>query len=134
MIGLDSNVLLRAMLDDDVDHSPAAYAVLRSLSAANPGVINSVVLSEVAWSLRMKGLKRGDVLDRLAAIIESDAYVVLDRDAVSRAVQRCRDHKLEFPDALIGELNLLAGASTTLSFDEEALRTPAFSRVPATTP
>lgn len=134
MIGLDSNVLLRAALNDDKDQSPAAYAFLRELSQDSPGVINVVVLSELAWTLRTKGMARRDVLDRLTALLESDAYLVSDREAVGRAIERCRSHKLEFPDALISEINLLTGAPTTITFDKDALRTPAFSPVPSTFP
>jgi predicted nucleic-acid-binding protein len=127
MIGLDSNILLRAIVNDDKVQSPIARDFLSQLDAANPAYINNVVLSEIAWTLRVRNKQtRAQVLARFDAILRSDAYVVAERQAVNRAMLRCESHKLEFPDALIGELNLAAGAGATFTFDEDAASTPAF--------
>ena len=130
MIGLDSNILLRAIAGDDRLQSPLARDLLSKLSPANPAYLNSVVLSEIAWTLRARyKLTREQVLARFDAILRSDAYVVAERQAVNRAMLACETHKLEFPDALIGELNLAAGASPTFTFDEDAAKTPAFEKL-----
>ncbi len=130
MIGLDSNVLLRAIANDDAVQSPLARDFLSALSPANPAYINTVVLSEIAWTLRVRNKQtREEVLARFDALLRSDAYVIAERQAVNRALLRCETHKLEFPDALIGELNFAAGASTTFTFDEGAARTPAFEKL-----
>ncbi|MGO8953348.1 MAG: PIN domain-containing protein [Rhodomicrobium sp.] len=130
MIGLDSNVLLRAITNDDVVQSPLARDFLSSLNSSNPAYINTVVLSEIAWTLRVRNKRtREEVLARLDALLRSDAYIIAERQAVNRAMLRCETHKLEFPDALIGEFNLAAGASGTFTFDEEASATPAFKKL-----
>ena len=52
MIGLDTNVLLRAVTRDDPVHSPLARTLIGALDEARPGYINIVVLVEFSWSLR----------------------------------------------------------------------------------
>jgi predicted nucleic-acid-binding protein len=130
MIGLDSDILLRAIANDDKVQSPLARDFLSTLSSSNQAYLNSVVLSEIAWTLRVRNKRtRNEVLLRLDALLRSDAYIIAERQAVNRAMLRCENHRLEFPDALIGELNLAAGASGTLTFDEDAAETPAFKKL-----
>jgi len=130
VIGLDSNILLRAIANDDMEQSHLARDFLSTLSSPNPAYINTVVLSEIAWTLRVRHKRtREEVLARIDALLRSDAYVIAERQAVNRALLRCETHKLEFPDALIGELNLGAGASATFTFDEDASTTPAFKKL-----
>jgi len=130
MIGLDSNILLCAIANDDKVQSPLAQDFLSTLSSSNQAYLNSVVLSEIAWTLRVRSKRtRNEVLLRLDALLRSDAYVIAERQAVNRAMLRCENHRLEFPDALIGELNLAAGASGTFTFDEDAAETQAFKKL-----
>ena len=130
MIGLDSNILLRAIANDDKIQSPLARKFLSTLGSSNPAYLNTIVVSEIAWTLRVRyKLTLEEVLARFDALLRSDAYIIAERQAVNRAMLRCENHKLEFPDALIGELNLAAGASRTLTFDADAGATPVFEKL-----
>jgi predicted nucleic-acid-binding protein len=130
MIGIDSNILLRAIANDDTIQSPAARELLSSLSPSDPGVVNSVVLAEVSWALRKRYKEPlSSVLAVVSQLLESEAYVIPDRDAAIRAVEACRNSGLEFADALIGELNLIAGARCTRTFDEQASKAPTFEKL-----
>jgi predicted nucleic-acid-binding protein len=46
MIGLDTNVLVRYIMQDDPVQSPEATAVIQSLTPAGPGFISIVALVE----------------------------------------------------------------------------------------
>ena len=130
MIGIDCNILLRAIANDDAMQSPVARGFLSSLSASDPGVVNSVVLAEVSWTLRKRYKEPlSSVLAVVSQLLESEAYVISDRDAVIRALETCRNSGLEFADALIGELNLVAGARSTVTFDGQACKAPAFEKL-----
>jgi predicted nucleic-acid-binding protein len=130
MIGIDSNILLRAIANDDSAQSPLARGFLSSLSAGSRGIVNSVVLAEVSWSLRRRYREpRASVLAVVCQLLDSEAYVIPEREAVIRAVEVCRKSGLEFADALIGELNSIAGARVTLTFDEDASAAPAFEKL-----
>ena len=130
MIGLDTNVLLRAVTRDDPVHSPLARTLIGALDEARPGYINIVVLVEFSWSLRTRyKYERGAIIDAVEALLQSAAFVVASRDAVNAALARSRDDGLHFADALIGELNRVAGCHTTMTFDKPASKRAAFTQL-----
>lgn len=130
MIGLDSNIVLRAVTGDDPIHSAAARRFLSSLSGENPGVLNAVVLAEIAWTLRTTHkYRKQEILACIESVMQSDAYHVLNRDAVTRALEISFEHSIEFADALIGEINRAVGCETTMTFDLQASETPAFTQL-----
>jgi predicted nucleic-acid-binding protein len=130
MIGIDTNILIRAITQDDPVLSPLALSTLKNLSSENQGVVNAIVLAELAWTL-----KRGFDYDRLAiidiieAMLRSQSYHFPDRDALNIALSRCRFENLHFADAMIGELNVKSGCKTTLTFDVGAGKTALFTMV-----
>lgn len=131
MIGLDTNILLRAVTNDDPVQTPMARRLLRGLAPNNQGVINVVVLMEFVWNLRRSyGYGRLEVADVVETLLRSEAYIVTERSAVNSALGVCRSTSMNFPDALIGEINRLAGCTTTMTFDKDALVSSAFSPVP----
>jgi predicted nucleic-acid-binding protein len=130
MIGLDSNIILRALTGDDPIQSPLAQRLLATLSSDRPGVLNPVVLVETAWTLRGRyKCPRLEILQHIEKFMGSCAYLIVERDAVSEALETSRKHSIEFADALIGEINRLAGCATTMTFDEGAHRVPTFTQL-----
>ena len=130
MIGLDSNVILRAITGDDPVESPLARGLLATLSDDRPGVINPVVLVETAWTLRARyKYPRLEILGHIEKLMGSGAYQIVDRNAVSEALVISRQHSVEFADALIGEINRLVGCETTITFDQGAARAPGFTQL-----
>ena len=103
MIGLDTNILVRAITQDDPVLTPLARAALGKLSSEHRGVVNAIVLAELAWTLKTRF-----AFDRLS-------------------MSRCRVENLHFADAMIGELNVKTGCKTTLTFDVEAGKTSLFT-------
>ena len=130
MIGLDTNILLRAATRDDRVQSPVAIELLSGLSASRQGVVNCVVLVELAWSLRSGyGYDRREILALIGGMMRSNAYLFPERDAVRAAMDRCSEEPLDFADALIGELNRAAGCERTMTFDTGAAKSEAFELV-----
>lgn len=128
MIGLDTNILLRATVRDDTAQTPIAERIIAGLTEAVPGHVNLVVLSEFAWSLeRRYDYQLKEILAVIEQMLESKDFVVAERDVVSRALTRASDDALDFPDALIGELNAAAECTTTLTFDKKAARRTGFT-------
>lgn len=130
MIGLDSNILLRAVTRDDAMQSPKARALIAKLDETNPGYINIVVLVEFTWSLKTRyKYERLRIIDAVEALMQSAGFVIADRDAVNAAMTRCRDEGLHFADSLVGELNIVAGCTTTMTFDKPASKRDAFTQI-----
>jgi predicted nucleic-acid-binding protein len=122
LIGLDTNVLVRYILDDDPIWSPIATEFVDTrLTADNPGYVNIITLVELAWVLQ----RRSEYdRERLAQVIEnmldSDSIIVAETTAVERALSAFKAGKAGFADYLIAELNEAAGASPTVTVDRKA--------------
>lgn len=133
MIGLDTNVLVRAFVDEADETQTRAS---RSLLAGPDGrretaYVNLVVLVEAVWMLRRFGkLDRGQVADFVEGLLETPDIVLADRDAITAAVGLYRTSRADFADVLIGLLNQAAGCQTTYTFDRGAAELPAYSPVP----
>jgi predicted nucleic-acid-binding protein len=128
MIGLDTNVLLRAITRDDDVLSPIAIDFLSRLTPKRKGMINMVVLAELAWSLR-RGYKYGrpEILQIIGKLLQSPSYEFSDRQAVNAAIMRCQTEAVHLADALIGELNRQANCVTTTTFDSDAAKSDSFT-------
>ena len=130
MIGLDTNILLRAALNDDAAQSPLARSFLSRLTAEEPGLINDVTLAEFVWTLGYTAdYKRNEIVTALRSLLSSRCYEFVDRKIVSKALSRYETGKIGFADAPMGEINRAAGCSTTFTFDGDAAKTDLFSPV-----
>ncbi len=130
MIGLDTNILIRAITQDDPVLTPLARSTLENLTGENQGVVNAIVLAELAWTLRTGfDYDRLAIVDIVEAMLRSQSYYFPDRDAINAALSRCRFENLHFADAMIGELNVKSGCKTTLTFDIGAGKTALFTMV-----
>jgi predicted nucleic-acid-binding protein len=123
MIGLDTNVLLRAALNDDAVHSPVARSIVSSLSTDRPGYVSLAVVLEFAWTLRVKVKDPKAVRVAIEFLLANPAITFAHRDIVSAAVL---DTRLDFADAIIAAENRKAGCDFTLTFDAGALNDPHF--------
>lgn len=120
MRGLDTNVLLRHVTNDDPEQSARARAVLsRAQAEGSRCHVSVVVLCELVWNLRTKtfGYSRADVARVLNAILETSLFHVQSKDLVRRAVQQFSEGSGDFADYLIGQLDRAAGYPETWTFD-----------------
>ena len=131
MIGLDTNVLVRYVMQDDTRQSPRANRLIESLSADEPGFVPVVALVELVWVLSGSyGLTRSQVATLLETLLRSKELVVDRADLVSQALQRFSAGGAEFADALIERIAAAAGCTTTMSFDAGAVKSAAMTLVP----
>ncbi len=122
MIGLDTNVVVRYLAQDDEIQSAAATRFISQLSKDKPGFISSVVLAEISWVLvRAYKTPREDLARILEGLLRSAELVVENAQAAYRALGvYSGSTSVEFADALIAETALLAGADETVTFDKVA--------------
>lgn len=133
MIGLDTNVLLRFALEDDEAQSPPAAALLRDdRRLSSPAVICPVVLVEFVWTMmRKEGLTKARLLEILDTLSQSERIMYSDESLVKACIEKWRAGEADLPDYLIAALNLQAGATTTMTFDETAALEPGFTLLPS---
>jgi predicted nucleic-acid-binding protein len=128
MIGLDTNVLVRYLAQDDPVQSPRASELIEQrLTEQDPGFISVVAMTEMAWVLeRAYGLADKAVAEAIERTLQTDVLIVENEQEVFTAMVALRQGRGSFADALIGALGVKAGCSHTLTFDRGARRLAGF--------
>lgn len=128
MIGLDTNVLVRYITQDDPVQSRVASEILeRRISEANPGFISVVVMVELVWVLdRAYDFPALEIASAVERLLQLEVLEVECAPAVFTAMVTVRDGIGSFGDALIAELGTRAGCEHTVTFDQKALRIAGF--------
>ncbi len=129
MIGLDTNVLVRYLTQDDPVQSPKATEIIeRRLTEANPGFVSVVAMVETVWVLeRAYGLDAPDIAAAVERVLQTDVLTVECEQEVFTAMIALKERQGEFADALIAALGARAGCSHTVTFDHKALRLSGFA-------
>lgn len=123
MIGLDTNVLVRYLAQDDPKQSAAATGLLGSLSAASPAFVSQVVLAETVWVLQSRYAADASQIGQVVeTLLRTDVIQVERADVVWQALRRFRQGHGDFPDALVVELGRAAGCKQIYSFDRGAVK------------
>lgn len=125
MIGLDTNVLVRFLVQDDPDQAGAATALIAGLTEAEPGYICREVLVEMVWVLeRAYGLGRADIAQALDGLLEARELVIEAADRVALAADRYRKGGPGFADQMVALAGQGAGCGETATFDRKAAGIP----------
>lgn len=131
MIGLDTNVLVRYVMQDDPRQSARANRLIESLSADEPGYVSLVAVVELVWVLAGSyGLTRAQVATVLETLLRSKELVVDRAELVTQALKRFGTGGADFADALIERIAATAGCSATLTFDAGAVKAAGMTPVP----
>jgi predicted nucleic-acid-binding protein len=128
MIGLDANMLIRYLTQDDAVQSPKATKIIeRRLTEENPGFVSVVAMVEIVWVLdRAYGLADREIAAAVERMLQLEVLVVENEQEVFAAMTALKQGRGSFADALIAELGTRAGCSHTLTFDKTAVRLPGF--------
>jgi predicted nucleic-acid-binding protein len=126
VIGIDSNVVVRYVAQDDPQQSARATRLLEAeLTVESPGFVSVAALAEVAWVLTTIYEAERPVLARVVRGLLAARNVRLqEADAVSRALDDFEATSVDFADALIARLGETAGCTTSVTFDRKAARQP----------
>lgn len=124
MIGLDTNVLVRYLTQDDpIQSAKATELIERRLTALDQGFISVVAVAETVWVLeRAYGFSDADIAAAVERMLQADVLVVESEQEVFTAMIALKAGLGTFADALIGALGAKAGCSRTLTFDQRAAR------------
>ena len=128
MIGLDTNVLVRYLAQDDPKQSPVATRFIENrLSAENPGFVSAITLCGVVWvladSYRADRKRIREVIERL---LTTKQIVIEQADLVWKALRAWEGVAADFSDALISEISIAHSGEKTVTFDRAAAKLPTF--------
>ena len=123
MIGLDTNVLVRYIMQDEVKQSAKATKLIESLNSDNIGYITTVSVIELYWVLTSSyALTEEQVAQALEMILRTRQFLVERADQVMRALRIFGDGRADFADCLIERSASGAGCNMTVTFDVKAAK------------
>ena len=123
MIGLDTNVLVRYIMQDDPKQSSKASMLIESLNTDNPGFITLVSIVELYWVLTTSyKLTDQQVKQALEALLRTKQLIVDRADQVLRALRIFDAGKADFADCLIERTAVSVGCGRTMTFDAGAAK------------
>lgn len=131
MIGLDTNLLVRLLVEDDpVQTERAKRFVARHCTPDSPGFINCVVLAEFVWVLSgIYRFGRGDIASAIETLLAGRDRVIEYHEEVQEALAEYNASSVGFTDAMIARINRARGCEGTATFDRRAARLKGFVRV-----
>jgi predicted nucleic-acid-binding protein len=128
MIGLDTDILVCYLTQDDPVQSPQATQIIeRKLTVENPGFVSIVAMVETVWVLeRAYGLATHEIAAAVERMLQTDVLVVENEQEVFTAMIALKEGRGSFADAIIAALGARASCFYTLTFDHKALRLSGF--------
>lgn len=129
MIGLDSNIVIRYLAQDDPGQAQLASRLIeQQLSDRQPGYLTLPALAEVVWVMvRCYDADRPMVERVVERLLTVPQIRVQAAEEVWLALRTFATGKADFSDALIAALALRAGCTHTATFDLAAGREPGFA-------
>jgi len=126
MIGLDTNVVVRLLVNDEPIQRRAALRFAEGLGVSYTAYLTLVGIVELDWALRSRlGFSKDDTAAAIGKLLQTRGLVIEHHDLVVKALRLAADERADFADALIAVRSLQAGCASIKTFDKKAA-----SRVP----
>ena len=123
MTGLDTNVLVRYIMQDDVRQARLASELIETFTVDEPGFIPLVAVVELVWVLLSSfELARSQVVQALEVLLRTKEIQVENAATVWRAVRLYRAGLADFADCLIERSAAAAACTRTMTFDRGAVK------------
>jgi len=122
MIGIDTNVLVRYIAQDDATQSRRATSFIeKECNEAAPGFVGLVVLVEVVWVSESRyGATRKEVAGIVRRILSIKQLVVQDAETAWKALRLFESSKADLADCLVARSAFAAGCKSVVTFDKQA--------------
>ena len=122
MIGIDTNVLVRFLVDDDAVQNAAARRLLSERTAEDPAYVSAVALVETVWILhsRLK-FPMPQITAILRDLLAADGLIVEHTEELDALLSETEPNA-DLADYLIGWSGMKMGCRATKTFDKTAAR------------
>lgn len=127
MLGLDTNVLVRFLVQDDQLQFERAQKLIGRESRTAGVLISLLVLLETEWVLRSRyNLTKSEIIAAFSGLLGSAELRFEDEHSIEEALFTWKDSPADFSDCLIGARHRVLGCRATASFDTKATKLPGF--------
>ena len=131
MLGLDTNVILRLLLDDDpAQKKRVSRAIERAKTEGLPVMLALAVVLELEWVLRSNAkMDKAQVLGVFRLLLESYDVQIENEKVLEQAVHTYQNASADFGECLFLAQYQRMGCQTMLTFDAIAARMEGVSLV-----
>jgi predicted nucleic-acid-binding protein len=121
MIGIDTNVLVRFLVDDDLKQNSTACGFMAGRTAESPAYLSAVALAETIWVLhRRLSYPMPVIFEMLRALLSADAFVIENMVELDALINGDNEPKGDLADHLIAWSCARAGCDRIVTFDRKA--------------
>ena len=126
MIGIDTNVLVRYIAEDDPEQTALANKLIdQNSSKEKPVFITLLVICELVWVLsRAYKCNREQITEVLQNLLLTENFVIEHHDIAWQALHDFKNINADYPDCLISRINQAFECQTTWTFDKKASKLP----------
>ena len=122
MIGLDTNVLVRYIAQDEPSQAALATKLVEGFTAEAPGFVSTVTLVETVWVLaRAYKTAKADILRIVEGLLRARELVIGNAETHYLALHQFEATTVDYADAVIGQAGRRAGCEFTATFDRRAV-------------
>ncbi|MEQ8765771.1 MAG: type II toxin-antitoxin system VapC family toxin [Planctomycetota bacterium] len=127
MIGLDTNVLVRYLTQDDLRQAKAATELIESASSEETFFVSTVVLCELVWVLEVAyEVPRADIHAILEKVLRTAQFRFESSDVLWQALGDYAAGRADFADYVIARVCATYGCQQVVTFDKALKNRPAF--------
>lgn len=123
MIGLDTNVVVRYLVQDDQTQARHASRLIESCTRDEPGFISIVTLAEITWVLNAAyNASRDEIANVIENLLQTESLLVQFADIAWKGLAAYRAGAADFADCLIERISAAQDCVATYTFDQIAAR------------
>jgi predicted nucleic-acid-binding protein len=123
MIGVDTNVLVRFLVDDDAGQSAIARKFMSERSSESPAFLSAVALAETVWLLSKRfEYPRAVVIETIRVLLSADGLLIEHTDDLDSWLNGDEEPRGDLSDHLIAWAGVRVGCRSTVTFDIKAAK------------
>jgi predicted nucleic-acid-binding protein len=124
MKGIDTNVLVRYIIQDDAKQSKMATDFIERKCSENSSLfINGIVLCELVWVLESAyEYSRENIVKVIEQILKTRQFLLDEPDILWQSLRGYKNEGADFADNYIAHLNKHKGCEYTVTFDKRAAK------------
>ncbi len=129
MIGVDTNILVRYLTQDDEKQANIVNRFIAHQYEHQTGsiFINNIVICELIWVLE-RGYKysKKEIISVVRIILSTAEFTFEQAEILWLSLNDYEKYNTDFSDILLGKINKISGCDSTISFDSKALNLKEF--------
>ena len=126
LVGLDTNIVIRLLTNDDPDQRRLALQFAEGLGKEYFAFLPLICVVELDWALRSQlGYGRQEASNAISKLLRVRGLTVEHHDLVVKVLRQVTQNNADFADALIAARSIQEGCISVKTFDKRAA-----SRVP----